>query len=69
MFACLIFLVICFFLTLLEETEKGSILLATQHGIIRQIFLPNLRLRGVTTDTELAVNGEHDMLPHEFIHS
>ena len=23
---------------------------------------------GVITDTELAVNGEHDMLPHEFIH-
>ena len=22
----------------------------------------------VITDTELAVNGEHDMLPHEFIH-
>lgn len=31
-------------MALLEETEKDSILLATQHGIIRQLFLPNLRL-------------------------
>ena len=31
-------------MALLEETEKDSILLATQHGIIRQSFLPNLRL-------------------------
>ena len=35
-------------MALLEETEKDSILLATQHGIIKQLFLPNLRvsLRG-----------------------
>lgn len=33
-------------MALLEETEKGSILLATQHGIIRQFFLPNLSFRG-----------------------